>query len=104
MLQGTSTCKRDEDFKIDTEETWGVMNLDYLTTSPYLKHPIWFLGTMNNTNCRMHTDPTEYWAYSEPMKIRDPEGITQNYGSSASLNIQNLRFFFLLCIALSGVI
>ena len=29
------------------------MNLDYLATSPYLKHRIWFLGTLKNTKCHI---------------------------------------------------
>ena len=32
------------------------MNLKYLTKSPYLKHPIWYLGTVKNTKCNVAND------------------------------------------------
>ena len=54
MLQRISTCKRDANFKHDEQEPWDVMNLNYLAKSPYLNHPIWFLGTMKNTQCPIH--------------------------------------------------
>ena len=52
-LQTVSTCKRDEDFDLFPKEKQDIMNLDHLETSPYLKHPIWFLGTMKNTKCHI---------------------------------------------------
>ena len=51
-----STCRRSKDFSLINKEKWDVFNFEYMTTeymkkSPYLRHPIWYLGTAKNTHC-----------------------------------------------------
>ena len=52
-MQTGSTCKHDKDLELLSKEKQDIMNLDNLATSPYLKHPIWFLGTLKNTKCHI---------------------------------------------------
>ena len=46
-----TTCKIEDTFDHLDEEKWSIGDLQNLTNSPYLKHPIWFLGTLNNSKC-----------------------------------------------------
>ena len=53
IFQARSTCKIEENSDLENDYTskWNVMNLELLTKSPYLKHPIWFLSTAKNSKC-----------------------------------------------------
>ena len=54
IFQGKSTCKIDDNIdNMVNLERKEVMNLRYMETSPYLKHRIWFLSTMENTKCHV---------------------------------------------------
>ena len=82
MLQSISTCKRDENFKHDQQGTWDVMNLNYLAKSPYLNHPIWFLGTMENTQCPIHKG-------QQARNLGPTKSTPQNVVESASSVVHN---------------
>ena len=52
IFQGKSTCRIDVDVdRMVNLEGKEVMNLRSMESSPYLKHPIWFLSTMKDTKC-----------------------------------------------------
>ena len=100
ILQTISTCKHDEDFKSDKEETWGVMNLNNLAKSPYLNHPIWFLGTMKNTNCSIPK-------YNRARRAQPAKNASQHVARSAWHSfkyIAHTTFLLLFCTTVCNVI
>ena len=92
-MQTVSTCERDENVTLDQNETRNVMNLNYLEKSPYLKYPIWFLGTMKNTECPI---PTGYSGW----KVGAPRNVSHDSVESASQRLKEIGYtiFCLRCV------